>query len=80
MRPEMTVATILRTIESTDRPGTVLRAEVRLRRTGACVEAVLGPGYYRLLGAEKLRPGQDVLVGLTPVPTILGKLEDEVHP
>ena len=66
---------IVRTVESRASPGTLLKAEVQCP-TGTYL-ALFGPGLYKILPVGAVQPGQEVLLILKPVPTILGLIKDE---
>jgi len=75
MHREIITGTILGTTESSTKPGTLIRVQVAIPGRGS-VQAVLGPGAYRITPVGSLNVGQEVVVSMQPVPTVLGVVED----
>lgn len=75
MRPVTPItATILKVLESRSRPGTLVRADVQCSE--GVLSALFGPGMYRILPVDSVKPGDEVLLSMEPVPTILGLVKD----
>lgn len=66
--------TILRTIADKADPTVLTHAEVSTA-TGR-YRAVFGPGLYKAIQSDALKPGDDVLICMKPMPTIMGVVKD----